>query len=242
MPGWHYRGGPGARAAGSSPPAGLSSRAPRRGEGLGARLPVTRCCPAPLLLLNNHFHGWGRLRHGPAASHPGITTALSGPRGSLLPFPAPSLCPSPFFYLFFPPRSSSEMPRLARLELGTNLSPALPRPSHPIYRHIHGQKAGGSEWESRAAEKSRGRAKRGKGVGTNGGGRGKKKKKKKALSKKVLDVLRNAVSPLGKAISVRRSPPAARTPPAPVPHSLAPALPGAAARIRIGALPPLSLL
>lgn len=68
------------------------------------------------------------------------------------------------------------------------------------------------------------------------------KKKKKTLSKKVLDVLRNAVSPLGKAISVRRSPPAARTPPAPVPHSLAPALPGAAARIRIGALPPLSLL
>lgn len=71
---------------------------------------------------------------------------------------------------------------------------------------------------------------------------GKRKKKKKALSKKVLDVLRNAVSPLGKAISVRRSPPVARTPPAPVPHSLAPALPGAAARIRIGALPPLSLL
>lgn len=91
------------------------------------------------------------------------------------------------------------------------------------------KKPRGSEARERGRDKRRREGKR-------------KKKKKKALSKKVLDVLRNAVSPLGKAISVRRSPPAARTPPAPVPHSLAPALPGAAARIRIGALPPLSLL
>lgn len=119
------------------------------------------------------------------------------------------------------------MSRPAYLEMGTNCSPALPRPSHPIYSHIYGQMAGGSEWEGCASQKNPGGSERGKGVGTKGGGRegGRKKKKKKVLSKKVLDVLRNAVSPLGKYISVRRSLPAACTRPAPRPARINPAAP-----------------
>lgn len=70
--------------------------------------------------------------------------------------------------------------------------------------------------------KKPGGSQRGKGVGTNGGGR-EGKKKKKGFSKKVLDVLRNAVGPLGKYISVRRSLPAACTRPAPRPARISPA-------------------
>lgn len=157
--------------------------------------------------------------------------------------PLPALRLAVFFF-FFSPRSSSEMSRPAYLEMGTNCSPALPRPSYPIYSHIYGQMAGGSEWEGCASQKISGGSERGKGVGTKGGGR--KGKKKKALSKKVLDVLRNAVSPLGKYISVRRSLPAACTRPAPRPARISPAArqlrsapPGAAPASGLGAVPQL---
>lgn len=124
------------------------------------------------------FHGRGRLLHGA-----GVTQTPCPLRAAFAPVSsAPrALACCLFFFFFFSPRSSSETSRPAYLEMGTNCSPALPRPSHPIYSHIYGQMAGGSEWEGCVSQKNPGGSERGKGVGTKGGGR---KSKKKPFPKK----------------------------------------------------------